>query len=38
LSYWQTPPEKRRLKPETTENQSTTKDQTSGKHKRKGPL
>src|SRR5258707_12544712 len=31
-------PEKRRLKPETTENQSTTKDQTSGKHQRNDPL
>ena len=32
------PPEKRRLKPETTENPSTTQDQTSGKHQRKEPL
>ena len=32
------PPEKRRLKPETNENQATPKDQTSGKHKRKESL
>jgi CRP-like cAMP-binding protein len=31
------PPEQRRLKPETTENQSTTKDQASGKHRPSDP-